>query len=440
MKKKLVSMLLLSCVLLNTTIVNAAQTISVTGDTASGSTASSFNVTAGMLDGGNLVVTVPDQLTLVHSQTNSNFAANANVNVKGNINPAKVVNISTPVNINFSHSEDTSISAGGTISFGEGGVNQYTAQDLQAAGSIGVNKELNCTVPKSEVEYVGTYKSSIVFDIELADKTSTTFYMGYDYMESSELDPITDDNTIDYDTYAQTDTVAVLREFSTNKADINSKCYDKVVSSSSSTLTIPEQLDSYDVAQIDFRTFFSNSKISSLVTRVEVPATVTGIELAENTESTSTAVIVCANNRASVSLAEKLPSNVHLQFKTPSGAGEGGGAIPDESEATASSCFDVVATLYEHSDSNYRYMIEATHNSEHTTDNEILTLTFNEPVTYLSSEGALLSGNGTTTLQLGLTRHLNYNDNLGFLVRVTCESDSLGLVSARMQCGGAGDI
>lgn len=438
MKKKLVSMLLLSCVLLNTTIVNAAQTISVTGDTASGSTASSFNVTAGMLDGGNLVVTVPDQLTLVHSQTNSNFAANANVNVKGNINPAKVVNISTPVNINFSHSEDTSISAGGTISFGEGGVNQYTAQDLQAAGSTGVNKELNCTVPKSEVEYVGTYKSSIVFDIELADKTSTTYYMGYSYVESSELDPITDDNTIDYDTYAQTDTVAVLREFSTNKADINSKNYDKVISSNSVTLSIPEQLDTYDVAQIDFSTFFSNSKISNLVTRVEVPATVTGIELAENTESTSTAVIVCANDRASVSLAEKLPSNVQLQFKEQSSGG--GGSIPDESEATASSCFDVKATLIHHSDSNYMYRIIATHNSDHTTDNEILTLTFNEPVTYLSSEGALLSGNGTTTLQLGLSRFLNPTGSCGFDLRVLCESDSLGLVSARIQCGGAGDI
>ena len=58
-KKKIVALALATSMILGGTPVYA-QTVSVTSGTGSGSSPSSFTVTADMLTGGDLVVTIPD--------------------------------------------------------------------------------------------------------------------------------------------------------------------------------------------------------------------------------------------------------------------------------------------------------------------------------------------------------------------------------------------
>lgn len=171
MRKKLVG-LLMTMTLIGGTIPAYAQDIAVTGDNATGSSPTSFSVTADML-GGDLVVTVPDTLTLEYDQTNSRFAKISQVNAKGNINPAKKLEVSVPTSVTYVHTDDADVDAAGTLSFGVStGDNQketWSASALRTGGTTGVDKNLTSTVPMSEVEYIGTYQATVTFQIALVN-------------------------------------------------------------------------------------------------------------------------------------------------------------------------------------------------------------------------------------------------------------------------------
>lgn len=137
---------------------------------------SEFSVTAEML-GGDLVVTVPDSMTLEYSQENANFSKTAQVNAKGNINPSKKLVVTVPTAITYTHSDSRAVTADGTLSFGvTDGDNQketWSAEDLKNAGTSGVDKDITSTVPFSEVEYVGDYTSFISYNFRLVDVDGT---------------------------------------------------------------------------------------------------------------------------------------------------------------------------------------------------------------------------------------------------------------------------
>lgn len=175
-KKKIVALALATSMILGGTPVHA-QTVSVTSGTGSGSSPSSFTVTADMLTGGDLVVTIPDSLDLAYDDASSQFTKTSKVNVKGNINPAKKVVISTPTNITYRHEDDTTITADGTVTFGSTSVNnqkaEWSATELKDGGEAGVDKNISSSVAKSEVEYIGTYKATINFNVSLEDKEPT---------------------------------------------------------------------------------------------------------------------------------------------------------------------------------------------------------------------------------------------------------------------------
>lgn len=172
MRKRFLALAMAGTMLVGGTLTAYAQDISVTGDTATGSSPTTFEVTAEML-GGDLVVTVPDTLTLEYDSENSQFSKTSQVNAKGNINPSKKLEVSVPTDITYLHADDGSVDAEGTLSFGAtDGDNQkstWLASDLQGGGSAGVDKDLTSTVPLSEVEYIGTYEATVTFDIELVD-------------------------------------------------------------------------------------------------------------------------------------------------------------------------------------------------------------------------------------------------------------------------------
>ena len=172
--KRFLAVALASTMVLGGTITANAQTINVTGDTATGSSPTSFSVTADMLAGGDLVITVPDGLTLAQNEGKTAFESSANVNAKGNINPAKRVVVTTPTDITYSHADDDSVTADGTVTFGTAdGTNQMTtwsAKELHDGGTSGVNKPISATVPMTEVEYIGTYNATVHYNISVEAK------------------------------------------------------------------------------------------------------------------------------------------------------------------------------------------------------------------------------------------------------------------------------
>ncbi len=63
---------------------------------------------------------------------------------------------------------------------------------------------------------------------------------------------------------------------------------------------------------------------------------------------------------------------------------------------------------------DYRIQVNGKHNADHTKEEQILTISFNQNVTYVSGGESLISGSGTPTLQVKLKYHQNPSDNIGF--------------------------
>lgn len=66
---------------------------------------------------------------------------------------------------------------------------------------------------------------------------------------------------------------------------------------------------------------------------------------------------------------------------------------------------------------DYRIQVNGKHNADHTKKAQILTISFNLPVTYVSCNGngaSLQSGDGTNTLVINLGYQQNSTDSIGF--------------------------
>ena len=168
--KKLLGSLVALGVAASMSVPVGAAAITMDSDSKVGQTATEFEVTSEML-GGDLVVTVPDSMTLAYDAVNSEFSKTAQVNAKGNINPSKKLSITVPTSITYTHNDNSSVTAAGTVTFGTtDGDNQKTewsAAELQAAGASGENKDITSKVPLSNVKYIGDYSSTINFNINL---------------------------------------------------------------------------------------------------------------------------------------------------------------------------------------------------------------------------------------------------------------------------------
>ena len=63
---------------------------------------------------------------------------------------------------------------------------------------------------------------------------------------------------------------------------------------------------------------------------------------------------------------------------------------------------------------DYRIQVNGKHSADHTREAQVLTISFNQNVTYVGGGTGLISGNGTPTLKVGLGYHQNPSDNIGF--------------------------
>lgn len=63
---------------------------------------------------------------------------------------------------------------------------------------------------------------------------------------------------------------------------------------------------------------------------------------------------------------------------------------------------------------DYRIQVNGKHNADHTKESQVLTISFNQNVTYVSGGAGLISGDGTSTLTIKLSYHQNPTDSIGF--------------------------
>lgn len=89
-----------------------------------------------------------------------------------------------------------------------------------------------------------------------------------------------------------------------------------------------------------------------------------------------------------------------------------------ESVYMASGCYDVSAYIHqtpENGRETYVIQVNGKHKADpgHTCNGQILTLSFNQPVTYVSSQGSLVGGDGTSTIQIKYSYFNNASDNIG---------------------------
>lgn len=83
----------------------------------------------------------------------------------------------------------------------------------------------------------------------------------------------------------------------------------------------------------------------------------------------------------------------------------------------ASGCYTADASIHQKPETgrgDYRIQVNGKHNADHTKESQVLTISFNQNVTYVSGGAGLISGDGTTTLKVKLSYHQNPTDNIGF--------------------------
>lgn len=96
----------------------------------------------------------------------------------------------------------------------------------------------------------------------------------------------------------------------------------------------------------------------------------------------------------------------------------------------ASGCYSASAYIHQTPQTgrgDYRIHVDGKHASDHTKEAQILTISFNQNVTYVSGGAGLISGNGTPTLKVKLGYHQNPNDNIGLSDLVVTSDASLAI-------------
>jgi hypothetical protein len=101
----------------------------------------------------------------------------------------------------------------------------------------------------------------------------------------------------------------------------------------------------------------------------------------------------------------------------------------------ASGCYTATANIHQRPETgrgDYRIQVDGQHHADHTKDKQLLTISFNQPVTYSSSNGQLVSGSGTTTLVISYSFHQNPTDNIGLGDLVVQADPGLEITSVRI--------
>lgn len=128
-----------------------------------------FEVTEGIVGGG-LVVTIPDSLDMTKSD-NGWYTSSGTVTAKGNINPSKRLKVSTDLSVTYAHKDKVGLGVLANVEFGTKGVSYFSVDELKANLTSPETKKVPVTtkVESSDIQYLGEYKSDIVFQVSVVD-------------------------------------------------------------------------------------------------------------------------------------------------------------------------------------------------------------------------------------------------------------------------------
>lgn len=173
-RKSLIATLVASVLLLTSGVsVFAASDVNVSGGSATGSTPSSFSVDTSVL-GGDLVVTIPAELTLTYDSASGTFKTTDVVTANGRILASKKFEVKVPSTVTYKNQDDNAITVDGAIGFGTTSgsyqIEEWSASELLTSMTTPVNKNISATVNKDDIDYIGTYKATVTYDFSVVDK------------------------------------------------------------------------------------------------------------------------------------------------------------------------------------------------------------------------------------------------------------------------------
>lgn len=79
-------------------------------------------------------------------------------------------------------------------------------------------------------------------------------------------------------------------------------------------------------------------------------------------------------------------------------------------------CYEASAYIHQRPETgrgDFRIQVNGQHHADHTREAQVLTISFNQNVTYVSGGAGVIDGNGTPTLRVKLGYHQNPSDNIG---------------------------
>ena len=108
--------------------------------------------------------------------------------------------------------------------------------------------------------------------------------------------------------------------------------------------------------------------------------------------------------------------------------------------ASGADCYDVTPRIHQRPETgrgDYRIQVDGVHSATdgHHSGEQILTLYFNQPVTYVSSGGTLKGGDGTAALSITYNYHNNASDNIGLGDVIVTSDAGLSIPGgAKLEC------
>ena len=103
------------------------------------------------------------------------------------------------------------------------------------------------------------------------------------------------------------------------------------------------------------------------------------------------------------------------------------------SGASGSACYSTTAYIHQTPETgrgDYRIQVNAHHDADHNCNGQILTISFNQSVDFVScSEGTIIGSTSGTTLQLKMSYWNNHTDNIGLGDLVVTSDAGLSIAS-----------
>lgn len=145
-----------------------ADDLSVPEGVATGSTPTSFVVTEDMLH-NDVVVSIPSELILRYDADRNVLTKEDYVSASGSLRRNKHLEVSVPSTIMYEHVSASSVTVNGVLSFGRpsGGIQEEQWNSNEVLNSD--KREISSTVDADDLEYAGSYKATIRYQISVKD-------------------------------------------------------------------------------------------------------------------------------------------------------------------------------------------------------------------------------------------------------------------------------